>query len=527
MGEAETPEVGGTIAGKYELDGVLGRGGMGVVFSARHLLTGRRVAVKWMLPDAAAEDGAMERFFREARAMGRIDHPSVVGVLDVGADGGAAYLVMEMLRGESLRACLAREGALPVSRAVQLLLPAMEGIEAAHRAGVVHRDLKPENLFLVAGPGGTTSTKVLDFGISKLQSDGPMGRSSGGALTRSGAIMGTPQYMAPEQVRGARDIDGRTDQWALATILYEAIAGRAPFVADNFGALLVSIATESFAPLDRLVPDVPGALADAIHRALEKDPTHRFPDVASFARAIERFAGDGARFVDPRPSSIAPPPEPPLALAPTATPRSSAARVTPALEERRSSTPTRPARPVPLERATDAELAIELDSGARRPAARAPGRQEQSAEPEAPLPRASWLGPRALAALLVVASLALLGAIALHQLSRGGGDVEAPQAASPPTPTPTPPEPTAQREAEPEPEPTDTAPTIETPLAPQATEAETRATRPDAGTSRAHARTAHPHAGRAQPTPEPAATTPERTTPPPQGRTGTLSREEF
>ncbi len=298
-----TPQVGDVIAGKYRVESILGRGGMGVVFAARHTISERRVALKWMEADLQDEPDSLERFVREAKAMGRIEHPNVVGVLDVGTEGTIAYLVMEILRGESLRALIAREKRLSPEVALRTLLPALEGVEAAHRAGVVHRDLKPENLFVVRSASGEAqTTKVLDFGISKLTENDSRKREAR-KLTKTGHVVGTPTYMAPEQVRGAT-IDGRTDVWALSTILYEMLSGRAPFDGDNYGALLVAIAVEPYAPLDPNV--VPPDLARVVHKGLAKEPGDRWQSVLELARALEPFAR-GVRFAEPRSPSLAPP----------------------------------------------------------------------------------------------------------------------------------------------------------------------------------------------------------------------------
>ena len=306
---AQIPKAGDTVAGKYLLESMLGQGGMGAVFRARHTLTDRKVALKWMLPDDQAGAAAVQRFLREARAMGRIDHPSVVGVLDVGVEGDAAYLVMELLRGSSLRDTIEASGKLSVADAIARLLPAMEGVAAAHAAGVVHRDLKPDNLFCVAAGGSDRpTTKVLDFGVSKLQGDrfAAPGAPGSGAITHTGAMVGTPAYMAPEQVRGDKTIDARTDVWALGAILYEAISGELPFAHETLGQTIVAIATMAPPRIESQVANVPLALADAIHRALEKDLDVRWPSVEAFARAILPFA-PGATFTAPRPTSVRPP----------------------------------------------------------------------------------------------------------------------------------------------------------------------------------------------------------------------------
>ncbi len=315
-GARPPPKAGDIIGEKYRIETVIGQGGMGAVFRARHLLTERAVAVKWMLPEVGGEE-AVQRFLREARAMGRIDHPGVVGVLDVGVDDGATFLVMELLKGNSLRDMLEAHERFEPAEAIGLLMPALEGVEAAHRNHVVHRDLKPENIFIVrSGDGTIETTKVLDFGISKLRDDRldhspQVDIKKGGVVTRTGVTIGTPSYMSPEQVRGSRDIDMRTDVWSLGVILYELLTGEVPFRAESFGSLLVAIATESYPPLDAVRPELPAMLVAAVHRALEKDPSIRFADVASFAAALERFGPPGCRFRAPdvsRPTDVTPEP---------------------------------------------------------------------------------------------------------------------------------------------------------------------------------------------------------------------------
>ncbi|HET6334791.1 MAG TPA: serine/threonine-protein kinase, partial [Polyangiales bacterium] len=206
---AALPHIQQVIGGKYRIEHRLGRGGMGAVFRATHMVSRKSVALKWMLR-STADENAHRRFLREALAAGRIDHPNVVDVYDVGEEGPCAYLVMELLHGEALRARLGR-GPLRPRQAATLLLPAMRGVSAAHRAGVIHRDLKPDNIFLCTSPDGAArEAKVLDFGIASVLDD----ERADPTLTRDGAVLGTPVYMSPEQLQGARDLDVRTDVYA-------------------------------------------------------------------------------------------------------------------------------------------------------------------------------------------------------------------------------------------------------------------------------------------------------------------------
>jgi serine/threonine-protein kinase len=284
-------EIGAVIADKYRIDRAIGEGGMGMVYAATNTLTGKSVALKWMLPKFAADEAAVARFLREARAAGMIDHANVVNIYDVGRHGETPFIVMELLRGRPLDELLG-EGRMAPSDLVRLLIPAMRGIAAAHARGIVHRDLKPENIFVQDGVDGRRrEAKVLDFGISKAF-DNEIELHS---VTRTGAIVGTPHYMSPEQVRGKKDLDTRTDVYSIGVILYEGLTGELPYVADTFTALAVEIATGTLRRPRELVPALDPELEVVVLRALARDPRDRFPDVASFARALEPF-GNGARF---------------------------------------------------------------------------------------------------------------------------------------------------------------------------------------------------------------------------------------
>jgi eukaryotic-like serine/threonine-protein kinase len=284
------PEIGAVIGEKYRIEEELGRGGMGAVFRATHLVSDKPVALKWMLRPTS-DQRALERFTREARAAGRIDHPNVVDVYDIGHEGEASYLVMELLRGESFRHRLAK-GALAPSDVVDLLLPALEGVAAAHREGVIHRDLKPDNIFLCQGRSGEARpAKVLDFGISTITSPDHVTQT---ALTTEGVLLGTPSYMAPEQIEAGAIADVRTDVYAFGVILYEALTGRVPFVADNYLALALAIAKGDPAPPRTLRPEISLDLERLVLQAMHKDPAKRPQSIEALAALLTPHARDPA-----------------------------------------------------------------------------------------------------------------------------------------------------------------------------------------------------------------------------------------
>jgi serine/threonine protein kinase len=284
-----TPEV---LDGRYRLDSILGAGGMGFVYAATQLATGKQVAIKVMRAreqSYAEQVKAAERFVREAKAAARIQHPNVVDVYDVGGDPLSPYLVMERLRGESLRARIGREP-LTWDEATTLLPAVLHALDLAHKAGVVHRDLKPDNLFLVEQADGTRILKILDFGVSRLQSHDDVDIS----LTRSGAIVGTPVYMPIEQLRGDPDLDGRTDVFAMGVVLYESLCGQRPFPARNAAEYGAQLAATEPAPLSKARPALRGDPEEVVLRALARDRDDRFASMADFrsalltARAAER-----------------------------------------------------------------------------------------------------------------------------------------------------------------------------------------------------------------------------------------------
>lgn len=286
-------QLGQLIAGKYRVEQVLGRGGMGVVMAALHEQLNQRVALKFLTDSAYQQPEAVARFQREARAAVQIQSEHVARVMDVGTlDTGSPYMVMEYLRGRDLKDVSTRRGPLPITEAVDYVLQACDAVAEAHSLGIVHRDLKPSNLFLTERPDGTALVKVLDFGISKALH---AGETSQLQMTASAAIMGSPQYMSPEQIRSSKNVDARADVWALGTILHELLTGSPAYVADTVPGLLAMIVADAPPPLSASRPDAPADLEASILRCLQKDREQRFSNVAEFARSLERHASSEAR----------------------------------------------------------------------------------------------------------------------------------------------------------------------------------------------------------------------------------------
>jgi eukaryotic-like serine/threonine-protein kinase len=293
---------GDLLAGKYRVERVLGVGGMGVVVAALHEALRQRVALKFLLPELGVEREAVERFAREARAMASLRGEHVARVLDVGTlESGAPYFVMEYLEGEDLAKACRRRGPLPGDEAVAYVLQACEALAEAHRAGLVHRDLKPANLFLTRGVDGSPFVKVLDFGVSKATAGT---KGTGFDLTSTSSLMGSPRYMAPEQLRDARRVDPRADLWSLGIVLHELLTAESPFAAETLPELHVAILQGSPRPLRARRPDLPPALEAAVACCLEKDPGRRFPHVAALAEAIAPFAPPAARVAVGRIASV-------------------------------------------------------------------------------------------------------------------------------------------------------------------------------------------------------------------------------
>ena len=278
----------GATLGQYRIRRTLGEGGMGTVYEAVHMGIDRHVAIKVLHPKFASRPDAVKRFFNEARAVNRIEHPSVVPISEVNQlEDGTAYLVMEFLRGESLAARLKRLGGrLPDYEVVRFTRQLSSALAAAHAKGIVHRDLKPDNVMLVpdAEVPGRMRVRLLDFGIAKLLE--PQGESpTRQAMTRADAVIGTPRYMSPEQCRGSIEIDEKTDVYALGVMLFEALVGRPPFVAQTYTEVMAMHIYEPTPPLSELVPEVPEALSTLIMGMLRKKKDDR-PMMAQITTAL-------------------------------------------------------------------------------------------------------------------------------------------------------------------------------------------------------------------------------------------------
>src|SRR6188768_2968111 len=282
-------EIGQVIDNKYRVERLVGRGGMGSVFQATHLGIGRRVALKVLELSGAPALEVVTRFEREAQAAARIGNDHFLDIFDFGSlPDGSRFIVCEFLDGETLASRLERQPMTP-SELVPIARQLLNGLAAAHAAGVVHRDLKPDNVFLLRHKAGWADfVKIIDFGISKFQATS--GDESGMRMTATGVVMGTPFYLSPEQARGGPDIDHRSDVYSVGVILYEAVTGRVPFQAQNFNELIFKIVLEEAPPPYTIAEGVDRDFSDIISKAMARDPRTRYQSAAELAAAIEAWA---------------------------------------------------------------------------------------------------------------------------------------------------------------------------------------------------------------------------------------------
>jgi serine/threonine-protein kinase len=281
---------GAIVADKYMIDGVLGRGGIGVVVAATHLHLDQKVAIKYLRCGAPRDRVVTDRFLREARLAAQIRSEHVVRVFDVATmSDGTPYMVMEHLEGVDLRQVLTEKGHIGLEQAVDWVLQVCEALVGAHTQGIVHRDLKPENLFLARQSGGRDILKILDFGISKL-SERFASSSRVKQVTQAGDRMGTPLYMSPEQLAGDPNVDARTDVWAVGVVLYEFCTGMMPFEGDSLPALCTAVLTKTPVPVKTLRPELPAELDHIILGCLAKEPADRFGNIAELVQELAPFA---------------------------------------------------------------------------------------------------------------------------------------------------------------------------------------------------------------------------------------------
>jgi serine/threonine protein kinase len=279
-------QLGATYADKYRIVRILGEGAMGAVYEAENLRIRRRVAIKILHPQIAQKADTLRRFEREAQAAGRIGSKHIIEVLDLGElSDGSRFMVMEFLDGTTLDQRIRSKGRLTPEDATPIIAQLLEGLGAAHEAGIIHRDLKPANIFLTSNRGAVDFVKILDFGVSKFNV-----LNEEMSMTSTGAVLGTPYYMSPEQAKGSRQVDPRSDLYAVGVILYECITGQVPFSAETFNELIFRIVLESPPPVESFVPNLDSAFTALIHKAMAREANERFQTAAEFRMAILKWA---------------------------------------------------------------------------------------------------------------------------------------------------------------------------------------------------------------------------------------------
>jgi serine/threonine-protein kinase len=279
---------GDLIHSRYRLVRLLGRGASGAVWAARNELIDRDVALKVLDPEAASDPVLMQRFFNEAKSIGRVNHPSIVEILDLGqAEDGSPFLVLELLDGEPLSMRILREGMVNPELTLDVASGVAKALDLAHAQGIIHRDLKPANIFLHRMTTGTVVGKILDFGISKLTNVGPVNF----ALTKTGTVVGSPAYMSPEQAAGHDAIDGRADVWSLGVVLYEALTGTLPHEAPNYNALMVKILGHDAEPVVRRNPTLPRVVCEVVDGCLQRNREKR-PTAGALSAMLQSAVRD-------------------------------------------------------------------------------------------------------------------------------------------------------------------------------------------------------------------------------------------
>ncbi|HUT79371.1 MAG TPA: serine/threonine-protein kinase [Polyangia bacterium] len=271
------PYEGQVLDGRYRVERLLGEGGMGAVYEGRHVLVGKRVAIKLLHAEYATSEEVLKRFYREAQSAAAIGHKNIIDIYDVGVtSNNEPYIAMEYLEGEDLESLLEREKKVSVEAACGILEPALLALEAAHAKGIVHRDLKPANIFLLRSEDSSPVVKLIDFGISKVTGTG------GTKLTQTGSLLGTPAYMSPEQARGDADVDHRSDIYSMGVILFQMLTGELPFQGAHYNELLINVLTSEPRSMRELEPSIPAEVEALVYRELSKDRRAR----SSSARAL-------------------------------------------------------------------------------------------------------------------------------------------------------------------------------------------------------------------------------------------------
>ena len=302
--------IGAVLGGRYEILRRLGEGGMGVVYEARQIDTGRRAALKIITGDLAGDPRVVERFEVEARAAAAVDSEHIVQVLESGYDAAhrAPFLAMELLAGTDVQVLIERAGPLPPEVVLRIGAQACLGLEKAHARGIIHRDIKPANLFLAEGAGDEIQVKILDFGIAKIKLEDPS-QAARPRLTRTGTLLGSPLYMSPEQARSQRYVDHRSDLWSLGVVLYEALTGSAPLgELTDLGEIILSLCVEPPTPIARRAPWIDPAIARVVEQALVINPDARYPSARAMFEALVAHLPGGAAAVSLRASMLALPP---------------------------------------------------------------------------------------------------------------------------------------------------------------------------------------------------------------------------